>query len=54
MGQTARELTFRNVFPNHDGKYDVVLVDVAPSISLLQTCAMIYTQNFSFLSPWIP
>lgn len=46
MGQTARELTFRNVFPNHDGKYDVVLIDVAPSISLLQTCAMIYAQNF--------
>ena len=46
MGQTARELTFRNVFPNHDSKYEVVLIDVAPSISLLQTCAMIYAQQF--------
>src|ERR1700742_3350873 len=45
MGQTARKLTFMNVFPNHDSGYDVVLVDVAPSISLLQTCAMIYTQQ---------
>jgi chromosome partitioning protein len=45
MGQTARELTFKNVFPRVDDKYEVVLIDVAPSISLLQTCAMLYAQN---------
>lgn len=45
MGHTARELTFRNVFPRVDGAYDAVLIDVAPSISLLQTCAMLYAQN---------
>ena len=45
MGHTARELTFRNIFPRVDDKYDVVLIDVAPSISLLQTCAMLYAQN---------
>jgi chromosome partitioning protein len=45
MGHTARELTFKSVFPRVDDKYDVVLIDVAPSISLLQTCAMLYAQN---------
>jgi chromosome partitioning protein len=45
MGHTARELTFRNIFPRVDEKYQVVLIDVAPSISLLQTCAMLYAQN---------
>lgn len=45
MGHTARELTFRNVFPRVDVTYDAVLIDVAPSISLLQTCAMLYAQN---------
>ena len=27
--------------------YDAVLIDVAPSISLLQTCAMLYAQHIS-------
>lgn len=45
MGHTARELTFRNLFPRVDEKYDAVLIDVAPSISLLQTCAMLYAQH---------
>jgi chromosome partitioning protein len=45
MGETARELTFQNLFPTVDRDYDVVLVDVAPSISLLQTCAMLYAQQ---------
>ena len=45
MGHMGRELTFRNVFPTVDKEYDVVLIDSAPSISLLQTCAMIYTEQ---------
>jgi chromosome partitioning protein len=45
MGHTARELTFKNLFPRVDDRYDIVLIDVAPSISLLQTCAMLYAQN---------
>ncbi len=47
MGHTARELTFRNVFPRVEMGYDAVLIDVAPSISLLQTCAMLYAQHIS-------
>jgi chromosome partitioning protein len=46
MGRTGRELTFQLLFsPLDEEKYDVVLVDVAPSISLLQTCAIVYTQQ---------
>jgi chromosome partitioning protein len=45
MGETARELTFQNVFPTVDHEYDMILIDVAPSISLLQTCAMLYAQR---------
>lgn len=45
MGQTARELAFQNVLPTIDGDYDAVLIDVAPSISLLQTCAMLYAKQ---------
>jgi chromosome partitioning protein len=45
MGQLAREMTFANLFPKVDQPYSVVLVDVAPSITLLQTCAMIYAQQ---------
>jgi len=45
MGETARELTFQSIFPGVDGAYDAVLIDVAPSISLLQTCAMLYARQ---------
>lgn len=45
MGQVARELVFQSIFPTVDSSYDVVLIDVAPSISLLQTCAMIYARQ---------
>jgi len=45
MGRTGREMTFQVLFSQIDEQYDVVLIDVAPSISLLQTCAIIYTQQ---------
>ena len=45
MGRIGREMTFQNLFPQVDHEYDVVLIDVAPSITLLQTCAMIYAQQ---------
>ena len=40
-----REFTFEHVFSDQEGDYDVVLIDVAPSITLFQTCAMVYTQK---------
>jgi chromosome partitioning protein len=45
MGKTGREMTFDILFSAVDGAYDAVLIDVAPSINLLQTCAMIYAQQ---------
>lgn len=45
MGRMGREMTFQTIFPQVDQDYDVVLIDVAPSITLLQTCAMIYAQQ---------
>ena len=44
MGVTGREMAFDNVFPLEDRDYDVVLLDVAPSITLLQTCSMVYAK----------
>jgi chromosome partitioning protein len=43
--QTAKEFIFANLFSQVDKDYDVVLVDVAPSINMLQVCAMVYTQH---------
>ena len=40
-----RELTFERLFSEHEGAYDVVLIDVAPSITLSQQCAMVYAQQ---------
>jgi len=45
MGRFGREFTLRNLLNSFDLSYDAVLFDVAPSITLLQTCAMIYAQR---------
>lgn len=45
MGETARELAFLSLFPPVEQNYDAILFDVAPSISLLQTCAIMYCQQ---------
>jgi chromosome partitioning protein len=45
MGHTARELTFQSILPAVDGAYDAVLIDCAPSISLLGTCALLYARQ---------
>jgi chromosome partitioning protein len=45
MAQTAREFIFDKMFGQVDHAFDAVLVDVAPSISLIQTCAMIYCRH---------
>ena len=42
---TFREFTFEHLFTEHEKSYDIVLIDVAPSITLFQTCAMVYTQQ---------
>jgi chromosome partitioning protein len=45
MGQVAREFVFTNLFFQVERDYDAVLIDVAPSINLLQTCAMTYARH---------
>lgn len=45
LTQVYREFVFEKVFTPHEQKYDAIIVDVPPSISLLQTCAMIFCQQ---------
>jgi chromosome partitioning protein len=45
MGNVAREHAFSQLFSQVDSAYDVVLIDVSPSITLLQTCAMVYAER---------
>ena len=43
LGQMAREMALKLVLePEVKGNYDAVIIDVAPSITLLQSCAMIF------------
>lgn len=41
----GRELVFQNAFRMYEEQYDAIIVDVAPSISLLQACSMVFCQN---------
>ena len=45
MGNVAREHAFSQLFSLVEKDYDVVLIDVSPSITLLQTCAMVYAER---------
>ena len=45
MGQIGREVAFERAFAPYAKLYDWIIVDVAPSITLLQTCAMIMANN---------
>lgn len=43
--QGFREFVFEQMFGRYENDYDVILIDVAPSITLFQTCAMVYTRR---------
>ena len=45
LTQVYREFVFEKMFVPYENQYDAILVDVAPSISLLQTCAMIFCRE---------
>jgi len=45
LTQVYREFVFEKMFVPYENQYDAILVDVAPSISLLQTCAMIFCRQ---------
>lgn len=40
-----REFTFEQMLAEPEKAYDAVIVDVAPSVTLFQTCSMVYTQR---------
>lgn len=44
-GTTAREMLLYSLLSVAEQQFDVILIDVAPSISHLQTCAVAYTRN---------
>lgn len=41
----GRELIFQTLLGPVENSYDVIMLDVAPSITLLQSCAMMYAQQ---------
>ncbi len=45
MGAQAREVILEHLLQPVEKDYDAVLIDSAPSISILQTCAMFYARN---------
>ena len=45
MGAQAREVVLQHLLERVEKDYDAILIDSAPSISILQTCAMFYARN---------
>lgn len=45
LGMTAGELAFIRLFGMVEEPYDAVLIDVAPSINLVQTCSIMYAKH---------
>jgi chromosome partitioning protein len=45
MGAQAREVVLQHLLSPVEKTYDAVIIDVAPSISMLQTSAMVYAKN---------
>lgn len=46
ISQLGRERLFEFAFSPIETPYDAVIIDVGPSISLMQICAVVYTTNF--------
>jgi chromosome partitioning protein len=44
-GMTGRELAFSTLLGLAETSYDLVLIDVAPSINLIQACSLCYAQR---------
>jgi chromosome partitioning protein len=45
-GTIGRERIFENIFQPIEDNYDAVLIDIGPSLSLMQICAMVYTTEY--------
>ena len=46
VGTIGRERIFETLFQKVEENYDAVLIDVGPSLSLMQICAMVYTTDY--------
>ena len=46
FGTPGRELAFSRQLSAAEGRYDAVLIDVSPSINLIQTCCLLYAGQF--------
>jgi chromosome partitioning protein len=44
-GAVVRELALKHLLEPYEANYDAVVIDVSPSINLLQTCAMVYARK---------
>ena len=44
-GAVVRELALKLMLEPYESNYDAVVIDVSPSINLLQTCALVYARN---------
>jgi chromosome partitioning protein len=44
-GAVVRELALKILLEPYEASYGAVVIDVSPSINLLQTCAMVYARN---------
>jgi chromosome partitioning protein len=45
-GTIGRERIFENIFQPIEDDYDAILLDIGPSLSLMQICAMVYTTDY--------
>lgn len=46
LSTAGREQAFRRQLERAEERYNVVLIDVSPSINLLQTCSLLYAKSF--------
>lgn len=46
IGTIGRERIFENIFQPVEDQYQAVLIDVGPSLSLMQICALVYTTDY--------
>jgi chromosome partitioning protein len=46
IGTIGRERIFENLFQSVESQYDAILIDIGPSLSLMQICAMVYTTDY--------
>ncbi|MGC4053275.1 MAG: ParA family protein [Paludibaculum sp.] len=46
IGTIGRERIFENIFQPVEDHYDAVIVDIGPSLSLMQICALVYTTDY--------